>query len=480
MTVLFPNFDYDAYARDFVESQGFEYSSIENQRNNHLAVSEFLNTISQLAVVGKDIAQNSWLKILDGILRQKLVAGERGSSTMSHKINPWRLENAESLFEQALGLASRASEGLVASRHERDLSDHDWQRAFGDILGRVVVGYDYFAIQLDRLTVDKELAQKALAGSAEVLSELVQTAGRVSGDPEAYDRVVELTQGRQLDGLGIKGVIEEALPTGDLRNRVLAVTSETYTGVAAEKAREAVVGWHAAKGIVRRGLLDESTSVDAVLFDFDNTLHFGDKDELFARLSAIAEQLGSGFTEEEIREFGNRSDYLEMRKLMVEEHNRRLGAGIAEDDFQAANDLVTGQFDHLLKPAPNAVEILGQLRDSGKKVGLVTTRGNKSRDRLLKHHGMFDSFDIIVGRGDAERRKPHPHPLVLALDGLGISTDLTRRVLFVGDSQIEDIGAGNALSMKTALVNQVPLDRFGPRPTHHWTSLEPLARRYTR
>lgn len=479
MTVLFPDFDYDAYAKDFVESQGFEYAPVENQRNDHLAVTNLLNTFSRLAVVGKDATDNVWLQILDGKLTQKLVAGEKGSSTMSHKINPWRLENAEALFEQAIALMSRAPEGLVASRHERDLSDHGWQRAYGDMIGRVVAGYNYFAVQLDRLAVDEQGAREALNNSAEVLSELLQTAGRVSGDPDAYDKVVALTQGKKLDIDGFKAVTDEALPDGELKDRVLEVTPDSYVGVAGEKAREAVLGWHAAKLVLRRGVLDESTSVDAVLFDLDGTLHFGDKDELFARLSAVALDLRSEFSEDEIREFGNRSDYPEMRKLMVSEHNRRFPDNqITEEEFQEANDAVSGSFDSMFYTADEAVETIEALRDSGKATGLVTTRGNKSRDRLLTHHGFDGLFDVIVGRGDCEQRKPHPQPIALALEKLGISS--LKRALYVGDLQIDDVGAGNAIGMKTALVNDKPLDPYGPIPTYHWQNLKPLARFYGR
>jgi adenylosuccinate lyase len=479
MEVLFPDFDYDAYAKDFVESQGFNYSEVENQRNNHLAVTNLLSTVSRLAVVGKDATDNVWLQILDGKLKQKLVAGEKGSSTMSHKINPWRLENAESLFEQAIALSSRAPEGLIASRHERDLSDHGWQRAYGDIIGRVVAGYNYFAVQLDRLAVDEEAALESLNSSPEVLSELLQTAGRVSGDPEAYDKVVSLTQGKKLSAEDIKEITRATLPDGELHDRVLGITPDKYIGVAPEKARQAVAGWHAGKLIFRRGLLDESTSVDAVLFDFDGTLHFGDKDELHARLSAIAVDLRSEFTEEEIREFGNRSDYTEMRKLMVEEHNRRYPENqISEDEFQEANDAISGSLDHYFFAADEAVTTIDQLRSSGKATGLVTTRGNKSRDRLLKHHGFDVLFDTIVGRNDCEQRKPHPQPIALALERLGIED--SRRSLYVGDLQIDDVGAGNALRMKTALVNDRPLDPHGPIPTYHWKDLKPLARMYGR
>lgn len=479
MTVLFPEFDYDVYAKDFVESQGFKYAPVENQRNDHLAVTDLLSTVSRLAVVGKDATDNIWLQILDNKLTQRLVAGEKGSSTMSHKINPWRLENAEALFEQAIALMSRSTEGLASSRHERDLSDHGWQRAYGDMIGRVVAGYNYFAVQLDRLAVDEAGSRNVLNQSAEVLSELVQTAGRVSGDSESYDKVVTLTQGKKLDIEGFQQVVREAIPSGDLQDRVLAVTPDKYIGVAPEKAREAVIGWHAAKLILKRGVLDESTSVDAVLFDLDGTLHFGDKNELFARLSAVAVDMRSEFTDDEIREFGNRSDYTEMRALMVVEHNRRFpDAQITEDEFQEANDAVSGSFDGMFYTADEAVTTIEKLKSSGKSTGLVTTRGNKSRDRLLTHHGFDGLFDVIVGRGDAERRKPHPQPIAMALEKLGIVHP--ERALYVGDLQIDDVGAGRALGMKTALVNDEPLDTYGPIPTYHWQSLKPLARIYGR
>ena len=288
-----------------------------------------------------------------------------------------------------------------------------------------------------------------------------------------------LTQGRRLDIDGFKAVTDEALPDGELKDRVMQVTPDTYVGVAGEKARQAVLSWHAAKVILRRGVLDESTSIDAVLFDLDGTLHFGDKDELFARLSAVATTLSSAFSNEEITEFGNRSDYTEMRELMIAEHNRRFPQNqITEEQFQTANDAVSGTLDNMFYTAAGAASSIQALRESGKATGLVTTRGNKSRDRLLIHHGFDGLFDVIVGRGDAERRKPHPQPIAIALEQLGIEDP--RRTLYVGDLQIDDIGAGSAIGMKTALVNDKPLDKYGPRPTYHWKDLQPLARIYGR
>lgn len=483
MSEIFPNFDYDAYARDFVESQGFTYSAVENQRNNHLAVAQLLGTVNMLSVVGKNASDNIWLMINDGNLVQEQRGKEAGSSTMAHKINPWRLEGSEGYFEQAIALGSRAPEGLAASRHERDLSDHPWQRAYGEIFGKVVASYNYLSMQMDSLAVNEEKVGEDLDSAWEVLSELVQTAGRVAGVPSAYDKVKDLTQGKAMTAELMQGVITQVLPEGELRDRVARVTPDTYVGIAPQLARRAVAGWHAANVILRRGVLDESTSIDAVLFDFDGTLHFGDKNELHARLAHIAEQLGSGFTLEEIQDFGNRSDYKEMRSLMVVEHNRRhLSNQITEEGFEYENRLVSsptyGMFDEHFYTADGAQIAIDAMRHADKKTGLVTTRGANSLPRLLKLHGLDGSFDAVVDRTGAARKKPHPQPIVLALQQLGI-TDPSR-ALYVGDKQIDDVGAGRALGMKTALISQDPYDPYGPIPTYRWSDLGELVRRYGR
>jgi len=93
------------------------------------------------------------------------------------------------------------------------------------------------------------------------------------------------------------------LPNGELRDRVLATTPESYTGIAGDKARESVLDWHTVKGVVSCGGLDESTSIDAVGFDLDGTLHFGDKDELYARLTAVAADLKLNLSEDDMQRF---------------------------------------------------------------------------------------------------------------------------------------------------------------------------------
>ena len=476
--VLDPDFDIETFARDFVEGFGFTYNAIEDQRNNHLAVTQLLNTLSRVALVTLQTAQNSWLQIRDNVFVQELVKGEKGSSTMSHKINPWRIENSEALFEQARRLIQGAEDGLVISRDDRDLSDHDWQRSFGDMLGRIVAGLNYVTIQLDRLHVDENRAKAMLHNSAEILSELLQTAGRRMGDPEAYDSVVKATQGKRLSLEEVRMIANDLLSAGGAKDRVMATTPSEYIGIASKLARDSVLGWHACRSVIEKGVLDEANTVDAVLFDFDGTLHFGDKDEVFARLSAVADQLGSGFSPEQIEVFVAHSDFRVMRSQMVEAHNLANPTDlITEDDFQVVNDSVSGNFDNLLVAAEYAPEALDRLKEVGKKLGIVTTRGITSLERLIRHHGLSGKLDVLVTREDTEIPKPHPDPVAVALKKLGVEPS---RAVFVGNLQTDDIIAGNALGMRTVLVNDGTLHELGARPTYHYTSLRPLIRRFGR
>ena len=219
--------------------------------------------------------------------------------------------------------------------------------------------------------------------------------------------------------------------------------------------------------------------IDAVLFDFDGTLQVGDKDELHARLTEITSQMNLGFTDEEIFNFGNRSDYREMFALMVNNYNQHHpDTPITGDEFEAVNKEVSGMFDDKFRLADGVIEVLDKLRSAGKRIGLVTTRGPLSLPRILERYGISDYFDVIVNRKDVERTKPHPEPVLKALEKLGVEDPST--VVFVGDLQDDDVRAGLTAGVKTVLVSEKPLDPYGAKPTHHFTSLVPIKRHFGR
>lgn len=479
MTAVVPGFDIEAFARTFVERFGFVYTDNTHQRNSHQAIVRLLHEVKLLNEWLIDLCENIRHNVMLGWLYQE--AGDEsnvGSSVMPHKINPWFFEVAQGYLEQADRLIDGAVPGLLQSVFERDLTDHPWERAYGEMLGKSLIGVRYISQGLATLRVNEASALEALRTSPEVLSEAVQIAGRIADVPNIYMTIKLLTRGRVLDRALLQQIIDEQIPDAALRARLTVLSGETYTGRAALIAKRTVVRYRRLRRSVERGFFNPTRQIQAVLFDFDGTLHFGDKTELHCRLEEISLRLDLGFTDDELRAFGDRSDYREMSALMVQAFNAKAtGRTIDDAEFQRVNKEVSGLFDEHFVLAPWARELLMTLRASGIKTALVTTRGSNSLPRLLKHHGIAHLFDVVVSRDDCHERKPHPQPIALALERLGIEDPST--AVYVGDKQVDDVIAGNALGLQTVLVNIEPLDRYGAQPTHHLSSLQPLLQRFT-
>lgn len=478
-TAVVPEFDFPVFAEEFVEGFGLDYEQNANQRSSHLRIVEFLDQITHLNLVLVDLCENIRNSVKLGLLYQEGNPHHTGSSVMPHKINPWFFEVAQGYLKQSATLMQAAREHLLVSDFERDLTDHPWERAYGEMLAKSLVGVRYISQGLDTLHVDDQAVLDELQSTPEVLSEAVQIAGRLLGVSNIYMLIKAATRGKKLTREVLNEIIKETLPDGAMKTKLLELKTKDYTGKAAQIAQATVTKYKPIKARLEKGILDIAAEIDVVLLDFDNTLQIGDKDELIARLTEISARLGSGFDHGQIREFGNRSDYREMKTLMVKAHNdAHPSKKITPEDFQAANDTVTGTLDHHFKLAPQALELLEALKANQKKIGLVTTRGKQSLTRLLASHCLAEYFDVIVHRDSCSKKKPHPQPIAIALEELGY-TDHSR-VLFVGDSQTDDIGAGKAFGTKTVLVNHDELDKHGPKPDHHFKSLQPLVRLFGR
>lgn len=465
MHAVVPDFDMESYAQRFVESFGFEYAPVENQRISHQDIVRILQEIGIANTFAADLCENVRHNVMMGWLYQEGKASHVGSSVMPHKINPWFFEVGQGYFEIANRLIDGARDGLLLSVFERDLTDHPWERLYGEMFGGSLVGFTYISQGLDTLRVNDSQALDDLKTTPEVLSEAVQIGGRLLGVNDIYMKIKQLTRGRSLDREALWEVIESEVPDSDIKERLLAATPETYTGIASDSARRTADAYKALRPKIDSGILNGCIDLDAVLFDFDNTLQIGDKDELQARLEAISEQLGMQFTAEEIQQFGNRSDYREMRKLMVLEYNQRNpDTPLTEEQFQETNKKVSGRFDDQFRLADGARELLDYLRDQGYKIGLVTTRGSNSLPRLLSMHGIDKAFHTIVNRDDCKEPKPHPQPILTALEKIGVAPE---RAMYVGDKQVDDIIAGNSIGMKTILVNSNPVDPYCAKPDYH-------------
>jgi len=181
-----------------------------------------------------DFAQDIWRYISDGSLKQAVVAGEVGSSTMPQKVNPIDFENAEGNLGVANSLFMHYAQKLTISRLQRDLSDSTVRRTFGSALGHSLVGWTSFQRGLKRIAPDEEKLKAELNAHWEVVSEGAQTILRAAGKSDAYEALKEQTRGRVLTEADYKAW-SSSIDVGDeTRQKLKSLSPETYIGLAVE------------------------------------------------------------------------------------------------------------------------------------------------------------------------------------------------------------------------------------------------------
>jgi adenylosuccinate lyase len=184
-----------------------------------------------------DFARDMWGYVSLGYFRQRAVAGEVGSSTMPHKVNPIDFENAEGNLGVANALLHHLSEKLPISRFQRDLSDSTVLRNVGTGAGHCFLAYRSLRRGLGKLEVDRARLEADLEASWEVLAEAIQTVLRRHGVPDAYERLKELTRGRRVDRQALLQFVETLPLPEEEKRRLCALTPASYVGNAASQAR---------------------------------------------------------------------------------------------------------------------------------------------------------------------------------------------------------------------------------------------------
>jgi adenylosuccinate lyase len=233
-----PDLDWRSFSRRFVESMGLAWNEYTTQIEPHDGIAEFCDLQRRIDTILIDFARNVWGYISLGYFKQKLKAGEVGSSTMPHKVNPIDFENAEGNFGVANALLGHFSEKLPISRWQRDLSDSTVLRAMGEAFGHVRIGFVALKQGLGKLEIDPERIRADLEASWEVLAEAIQTVMRRHGLPEPYEQLKALTRGKGITGEALRTFIASLeLPQAE-RERLLALTPAGYAGLAADLARD--------------------------------------------------------------------------------------------------------------------------------------------------------------------------------------------------------------------------------------------------
>jgi adenylosuccinate lyase len=234
----YPGVNWEKIARGLVEGFGLEFNPYTIQIEPHDSIAELFDACARANTVLLDFDRDVWGYIALGYFRQKVKEGEVGSSVMPHKVNPIDFENSEGNLGVANALLRHMSDKLPVSRWQRDLTDSTVLRNMGVALGHAVLGYDSCLKGLGKLEADRERMRRDLDANWEVLAEPIQTVMRRYGITGAYEKLKELTRGKEgitRDNLNafIRGL---AIPDPE-KTRLLALTPATYTGKAAELAK---------------------------------------------------------------------------------------------------------------------------------------------------------------------------------------------------------------------------------------------------
>ncbi len=234
----YPGFDWEGFARRVVEQQlGLAFNPYTIQIEPHDGMAELFDAIARANTVLVDWSRDVWGYISLGYFKQRVKAGEVGSSTMPHKVNPIDFENAEGNFGLANALLSHMSHKLPISRWQRDLTDSTVLRNMGVALGYTVLALDSLQRGLSKLQVNEAQLAADLDAAWEVLAEPVQTVMRRHGLPDPYQQLKDFTQGKPITRELMQGFIQGlALPADD-KQRLLAMTPGSYTGLAEPLAR---------------------------------------------------------------------------------------------------------------------------------------------------------------------------------------------------------------------------------------------------
>ena len=234
----YPDIDWPAFSRAFVESLGLDWQPYTTQIEPHDGIAEMSDVMKRIDTICIDLARDIWGYISQGYFKQKLKAGEVGSSTMPHKVNPIDFENAEGNFGIANALFEHFAAKLPISRWQRDLTDSTVLRALGTAFGHAQIGFDALLRGLGKLEVNPERLAADLDASWEVLAEAVQTVMRRYGLPEPYEQLKALTRGQGITPDSMRAFVEGLdLPAG-AKQRLLDMTPGSYIGLADRLARE--------------------------------------------------------------------------------------------------------------------------------------------------------------------------------------------------------------------------------------------------
>jgi adenylosuccinate lyase len=235
--IAYPDADWPAIAKSFVEDLGLNWNPYTTQIEPHDYIAELFHAVSRFNIILLDFCRDVWAYISLAYFKQKTVAGEVGSSTMPHKVNPIDFENAEGNVGIANALFEHLAAKLPVSRWQRDLSDSTVLRNLGVGVAHSMIAYNSAVRGIGKLEVNQAKIEQDLHATWEVLAEAVQTVMRRYGVPEPYEKLKTLTRGKGIDKAALQDFIQTLeIPEAE-KQRLAGLTPLTYVGNASEQAK---------------------------------------------------------------------------------------------------------------------------------------------------------------------------------------------------------------------------------------------------
>ncbi len=233
----YPEIDWPAFAQSFIEDLGLTWNPYTTQIEPHDYIAEYFDVITRFNVIVIDFDRDLWGYIALGHFKQRTIAGEIGSSTMPHKVNPIDFENSEGNLGIANALFTHLGQKLPISRWQRDLSDSTALRTLGLGVAHSLIAYKATLKGISKLQVNEDSLAAELNDNWEVLAEPIQTVMRRYGIEKPYEKLKELTRGKRVDQAGMQAFVDQLDLPDDAKKALKAMTPANYIGNAIEQAK---------------------------------------------------------------------------------------------------------------------------------------------------------------------------------------------------------------------------------------------------
>ena len=235
--IAYPDINWEEFAKDFVQSLGLSWNAYTIQIEPHDYIAEFFHALSRFNTILLDFDRDIWGYISIGYFKQKTIAGEVGSSTMPHKVNPIDFENSEGNLGLANALFTHLSEKLPISRWQRDLTDSTVLRNIGVGIAHTSIAIQASLKGISKLQINTDAIEADLSNNWEVLAEPIQTVMRRYGIEKPYEKLKELTRGQRISQDDIRVFINNLEIPEPTKQDLLKLTPRGYTGYAEKLAK---------------------------------------------------------------------------------------------------------------------------------------------------------------------------------------------------------------------------------------------------